>query len=206
MLRSDVPPDPGVSRETRLRLDAFARTFHAWNAAISLVSRRDAADLWPRHIQDSTQLFTLRRPSDRRWVDIGTGGGFPGLIIAILAADVAPDLAVTLVESDRRKAAFLRAAAQASGVQPRILTERAEALPSLEADVLSARAVAPLPTLLSFADRHLRRDGCALFPKGARVDDEVTSALATWRFTVHKIPSRTDPQGVILAIEGVRRA
>ena len=205
-MRSAEGPGPTVSRETADRLETFARTLRTWNATISLVSRKDVADLWPRHIADSIQLFDLRRPSDRHWVDIGTGGGFPGLVVAILAQEMAPDLCVTLVESDRRKAAFLGAAARACGVTPRILTARAETLAPLGADVLSARALSPLPGLLAHADRHLAGGGRAIFPKGARCEAEIRSALASWRFTVHKIPSRTDPDGVVLVIEGVSRA
>lgn len=195
-----------VSRETAERLEAFVRTFEAWNASINLVSRRDAAHIWTRHIRDSAQLFDLRGQGDRHWVDIGTGGGFPGLIIAILSADMAPNLKVTLVESDHRKAAFLRAAALACNVYPKILAQRAEAIEPLNADILSARALAPLSRLLNHADRHLAPHGRALFPKGARSDAELASALATWQFTVQKILSQTDPDGVVLAIEGVRRA
>ena len=206
MSPSDEELGRTVSRETQRRLQTFCTTFHAWNASINLVSRRDAAHLWARHIRDSAQLFTLRRPGDRHWLDIGTGGGFPGLIIAILAIDTDPDLKITLVESDHRKAAFLRSAALACGVQPKILTNRAESIPPQAADIVSARALAPLPQLLEHADRHLAPTGRALFPKGARSDAELASALATWHFTVQKIPSQTDPEGVILAIEGVRRA
>ena len=206
MLPSDEDFGQPVSRETRRRFEVFSKTFQTWNGSINLVSRRDAAQLWTRHIRDSAQLFTLRRPTDWSWLDIGTGGGFPGLIIAILAADTDPDLQVTLVESDHRKAAFLRSAALACGVQPKILTHRAESIPPQAADVVSARALAPLPQLLEHADRHLAPTGRALFPKGARSDAELASALATWHFTVQKIPSQTDPEGVILAIEGVRRA
>lgn len=195
-----------VSRETRVRLDSFARTLHDWAPRINLVARSTLDALEERHIADSAQLFALRPVDARHWADLGTGGGFPGLVIAILAAEQAPDLRVTLVESDRRKAAFLAAAARAADVRPTILAERAESLPPLAADVLSARALAPLGRLLAHAERHLAPGGTALFPKGAAHAQEIAEALAAWRFTVQKIPSRTDPSGVVLAIQGVARA
>ncbi len=194
-----------VSRETQERLTAFAATLRQWNPRINLVAPASLDHLWDRHILDSLQLFALRPATARHWTDLGTGGGFPGLIVAILAAEQAPDLRLTLVESDRRKAAFLATAARAAGVKPRILAERAESLPPLQADVLSARALAPLTRLMSHAHRHLAPTGIALFPKGARHAEEIDEALADWRFTVQKIPSRTDPSGVILAIDGVAR-
>ena len=195
-----------VSRETIKRLESFVETLKSWNDAINLVSRHDLQEIWTRHILDSAQLFLLHRPSDRCWIDLGTGGGFPGLIVAILAAEFAPELTITLVESDHRKAAFLRTAAIACNVHPVILTQRAETASPLQADVLSARALAPLTQLLELASRHLAPTGRAIFPKGARADEEIASALATWRFDVQKIPSQTDRQGVVLVIEGVSRA
>lgn len=195
-----------VSRETRRRLDVFSETLQTWNSRINLISRGDVRALWTRHIADSAQLFALRANTAGHWVDLGTGGGFPGLIVSILAAEAAPELRVTLVESDQRKVAFLATAARVCGVAPRIICGRAETVRPLHADVLSARALAPLSVLLGFAERHLAPSGVALFPKGARCDAELTSALESWSFTGHKIPSRTDPTGVVLAMEGVRRA
>ena len=199
----DTPRD--VSRETEERLNAFTATLRQWNRRINLVAPASLDRLWERHILDSLQLFALRPDRARHWADLGTGGGFPGLVLAIIAADHSPDLRFTLVESDRRKAAFLAAAARAAGVKPRILPERAESIPSLQADVLSARALAPLTHLLAHAHRHLAPDGIALFPKGVRHVEEIDEALADWRFAVQKIPSRTDPSGVLLAIDGVAR-
>ena len=200
-----MSPAVDVSRETEGRLSRFADTLRQWNSRINLVAPSTIDQLWERHIHDSAQLFALRPASARHWADLGTGGGFPGLVIAILAAEAAPRLRVTLVESDRRKAAFLATAARAAGVRPRICAERAETLPPLQADVLSARALAPLPRLLEQAHRHLAPAGVALFPKGANHAAEIDAALADWRFRVQKTPSRTDPSGVILAIDGVAR-
>ncbi|WP_414707621.1 16S rRNA (guanine(527)-N(7))-methyltransferase RsmG [Rhodovulum sp.] len=195
-----------VSRETSDRLDRLAALLRKWNPAINLVSRATLDVLESRHIGDSAQLFSHLPNGARRWTDLGSGGGFPGLVIAILAAEGAPDLAVDLIESDQRKAVFLRTAAQELGLDNvTVFASRIETVPSRQADVVSARALAPLSQLLDFADRHLAQGGIALFPKGARHDEELDEALASWRFDVQKIPSTTDPQAVILKIGGIAR-
>ena len=195
-----------VSRETRTRLEAFCALLTTWNTRINLISQATVADIWLRHIEDSAQLLALAPPETRHWVDLGTGGGFPGLIIAILAREQNPEMQVSLVESDRRKCTFLSVAAQTTGVTPNIHPCRAEDLAPMNADLLSARALAPLSRLLPLAARHLAPSGRALFPKGAQADAELQATLESWRFKVQKIRSRTDPTGVILAIEDIARA
>jgi len=196
-----------VSRETWERLAQLESLLGKWNRRINLVSPRTLPDFWTRHVLDSAQLFDLAPQGSGSWADLGSGGGFPGLVVAILAADERPDLRVTLVESDQRKAAFLMTAAReivpAAGV--RVLAARAESVPPLSADVVSARALAPLAALLPLAMRHLAPKGVALFPKGARWRDEVAAGLANWRFNIQNHPSRTDPEAVVLAIEGISR-
>lgn len=195
-----------VSRETDDRFDAFLDELRRWNPTINLVSPGDEALLRSRHLADSLQLFGLCPTGARHWLDLGTGGGFPGLVIAIAAAGTRPDLVVTLVESDARKAAFLDAAARRAGVAPRVVCARAEAIAPQKADVVSARALAPLDRLLGLVHRHLAPDGVALLPKGRRWPAEVDEALARWSFTVQNIASQTDPAGAVLAIRGVTRA
>ncbi|PWE33569.1 16S rRNA (guanine(527)-N(7))-methyltransferase RsmG [Maritimibacter sp. 55A14] len=194
-----------VSRETLQRLDTYAMLLRKWNPAINLVSRTTLADLWSRHFLDSAQLLDRTPNSASNWVDLGSGGGFPGLIVAILAAEAAPHLRVTLVESDARKAAFLLRVAQATETPAEVKIARAETLAPQSADVLSARALAPLDRLLPLAQRHLAEDGIALFPKGAGHAEEIDAALASWAFRVQKHPSITDPSGVILEIGGIAR-
>lgn len=201
-----MPALQGVSRETEARLATLASLLRKWSPRINLVSRTTLDDLEHRHIADSAQLFALRPPTARHWADLGSGGGFPGLVIAILAAEQAPDLTVTLVESDRRKAAFLATAARACTITPRIIPTRIESLPPLGADVLSARALAPLPRLLELAAPHIAETGIALFPKGAGHAQEIDTALASWRFSVQKLPSQTDPDGTLLLLRGIARA
>jgi 16S rRNA (guanine527-N7)-methyltransferase len=193
-----------VSRETLGRLQIYADLLRRWNPTVNLVSQGSLEHLWSRHILDSAQILDLAPPA-ATWVDLGSGGGFPGLVIAILGADERPALAITMVESDARKCAFLATVARETGVAPRILTARAEDVPPLAADVVSARALAPLPALLGLSARHLTPSGTALFLKGARHQPEVEQALAEWRFTYQKHPSLTDPAAVILSIKGLSR-
>ncbi|WP_347311737.1 16S rRNA (guanine(527)-N(7))-methyltransferase RsmG [Defluviimonas sp. SAOS-178_SWC] len=198
-------PGRDVSRETAEKLRRFEALIRKWNPVINLVSRTTIEDLRTRHFLDSTQIFDLAPAGAKHWVDLGSGGGFPGLIVAILAADERPDLSVTLIESDQRKAAFLTTAARELGISPRVITERIETVAPIGADVLSARALAPLDTLLSFAERHLAPGGTAIFPKGANHQAELEQALEHWRFSYQKVPSKTDAAGVILIIGGISR-
>jgi 16S rRNA (guanine527-N7)-methyltransferase len=195
-----------VSRETFAALGALEALVRRWNPTINLVSKSTLPDLWQRHIVDSAQVFGLCPSTARLWADIGSGGGFPGLVIAILARESLPDLRVILVESDLRKATFLRQAAKSLGLSVAVQADRIESLPPLEADVLSARALAPLSDLLAFADLHLRRDGLAVFPKGARHADEIAEARKTWDFDVKTHPSLAEPGAAILMIRKINRA
>ena len=199
-----LPSELNVSRETSGRLSRFAAMLQKWNPRINLVSRNSIADLWTRHIVDSVQVFRCVTPAGH-WVDLGSGGGFPGLIVAILAVDEVPDLRVTLIESDQRKAAFLRAAARETGADCTVVSKRIEAVEPQKADFLSARALTDLDGLLGFAERHLSPEGVALFPKGVTWQKETEAARQRWKFRAEAITSITDPEAVILKIEGVSR-
>lgn len=202
---SAIPELRDVSRETIDRLACHGALLTKWNSRINLVSAASLADYWSRHVLDSMQLFSLRPAQTRSWADIGTGGGFPGLVVAILAAEQEPEMRVTLVESDHRKAAFLSQAIRATGLTAQVIAARAEDTPKLDADVISARAVAPLDRLLKLVERHLAAGGRALLPKGAAVEDELRLALEHWRFDLHKIPSVTNPEAAILSIGDLSR-
>lgn len=195
-----------VSRETELRLERYEALLLKWNARINLVSRADLSDLRRRHFADSAQLLSLACDGAAHWVDFGAGGGFPGLVIAILAAEIMPGMRMTLVESDRRKAAFLATAARELCLDIRLIADRIENLEPLDADIVSARALAPLDKLLSFAQVHMKPGGTAVFPKGARAEEEISMASESWSFSCTRVASATDPQAVILSIKEIRRA
>jgi 16S rRNA (guanine527-N7)-methyltransferase len=195
-----------VSRETIAALQAFEAEVRRWNPTVNLVSRASLDHMWERHIDDSAQLLQACPREATRWVDLGSGGGFPGLVIAIIARELLPNLKVTLVESDQRKAAFLRQTAQKLGVSVEIQAKRIESLPPQEADVLSARALAPLPELLGIACPHLNADGVALFPKGSRHAEEVSEARRSWYFDLDHLPSLSNPDAALLIIRKIHRA
>lgn len=195
-----------VSRETLTRLEAYAALLLRWSAAVNLVSRNTLTDVWHRHIADSAQLWSLSPISEGRWLDLGSGAGFPGLVVAILAQGAGSGAVVTLVESDQRKAAFLRAAATETATPVTICAERVEALVPQAADVVSARALAALPQLLEWTYRHRKSGGTALFPKGRKVHNEIDAARNAWLFNLTEHQSLTDPEGSILEIGALQRA
>ena len=192
-----------VSRETMARLEGYAATLVKWNPRINLVAPASVDTLWTRHILDSVQVFSCIDVKAGHWADLGSGGGFPGLVVAILAAEKAPQLRVTLVESDQRKATFLRTVLRETGVTAEVRSDRIEALAPLDAQILSARALAPLPKLLEFAARHLAKDGVALFQKGANWQKEIAAAQELWQFDVTTRGSLTEAEAVILKIGAV---
>ncbi|GGL55215.1 16S rRNA (guanine(527)-N(7))-methyltransferase RsmG [Wenxinia marina] len=193
-------PGMDVSRETRERLLAYVELLRKWTKRINLIAPSTAGDVWQRHILDSAQLATLHQ-GGRTWGDLGSGGGLPGLVVAILQ----PGCRVTLVESDARKCAFLQTARRELGLSVEILSCRIEDLAPLGADVVSARALAPLTDLIGFAALHLAPDGIALFPKGRQAAAEIAAARASWDFALTEFPSMTDPEARILKIERPRR-
>lgn len=198
-------PELDVSRETIRRLVTFSSLLEKWTRKINLISPASVPDIWNRHIRDSTQVFDLVDMRSGLWADLGTGGGLPGVVVAILAAEKAPDLKVMCVESDQRKAVFLSIVSRETQVPFEVISERVENLKPLGANVLSARALAPLDHLLSFASRHLAEDGVALFQKGASHEKEKADAEKNWRFDCRTITSCTDPAAVIFKIGAPQR-
>jgi len=193
-----------VSRETFERLERYVDLLAQWSPKINLVSKASLAEVWVRHIEDSIQVYRCA-PAARTWVDLGSGGGFPGLVVAILVAQDAPDCTVHLVESDQRKCAFLRTVLRDLGVPAKVHARRIEDVPPLSADVLSARALAPLSRLLQYAALHLAPSGTAVFPKGETWRAELLAAQEEWKFDVERRTSITDDRAVILKITGVSR-
>ena len=197
-------PLADVSRETSDKLRAFADLVRKWTPKINLVSKASLPDIWERHIRDSAQIYG--QVSDwQSWIDIGSGGGFPGIVVAILSAEETPDRAVTLVESDQRKCAFLRTAARELSLNVTVKSQRIEQIPSLDADVLSARALADLTQLLAFAERHLSPNGTALFMKGAQWWEEHDKAQQMWSYDCEVTKSITNPAAALLRIKEIKR-
>ena len=193
-----------VSRETFEKLEAFAHLVKKWNPKINLISKSSVQDLWDRHICDSAQLFHLA-PSFGKWVDLGSGGGFPGIVIAILGQGVSANGDVTLVESDQRKCAFLRTAIREIDLSADVIADRIENIPPLAADVISARALADIKTLLIHTKRHLKPGGTAIFPKGETWRKEHKEAQHIWSYSCEAITSATNPAAAILKIKDISR-
>lgn len=192
-----------VSRETTDRLRLLVDLLRKWNPAINLVSRNTVETAWDRHIIDSAQLFSVLPQSQGLWADLGSGGGFPGLVIATIAAEKAPDLRMVLVESDQRKASFLLQARHQLGLTTTVVAKRIEDIDPLQAQVITARALAPLDKLCGYLVRHLAPGGTAILPKGANVQSELDFARQYWRFEVEARPSVTDSQAVVLLLKDV---
>jgi 16S rRNA (guanine527-N7)-methyltransferase len=191
----------GVSRETLDRLQAYAELLTAWNRRINLVGPRTIADLWRRHILDSAQLFPLIPARARILVDLGSGAGLPGLILAIMGVPEAH-----LVESDQRKIAFLREAARVTRTPVILHPNRIEKAAPIRADLVTARALAPLVDLLDHAEHFRDTHSILLFLKGQGVSEELTQAGKGWTMSATLHPSVTDPSGTILRLEQVTRA
>ncbi|MCK8463281.1 16S rRNA (guanine(527)-N(7))-methyltransferase RsmG [Aliiroseovarius sp. S1339] len=206
MTGKELLADYDVSRETIEKLGVYAALLQKWNPAINLVAPSTLATLWSRHFLDSAQIIDLTPESMKTWCDMGTGGGFPGLIVAIMAQDRDPKRQTVCIESDIRKATFLRTVVREADVNATILSERIEAVTPQNADVVSARALAPLKDLLGYADRHLAPAGMGIFLKGENYRSEVEEALEVWRFQLDTYPSKTHPDAVVLKIGDLNRA
>lgn len=192
-----------VSRETLGRLEAYAGLLDEWGRVQDLVAPSTLGDIWHRHIADSAQVLPLAPARATHWVDLGSGAGFPGLVLAILAAD-RPGFRMRLVESSNRKCSFLREVARRTGAPVDILCMRIEQIATQrtlgQAEIVTARALAPLGKLLDMAQPLFAHTTVALFLKGRDAAKEIAEAERHWRFQVETTPSRTDPEGRIVEI------
>jgi 16S rRNA (guanine527-N7)-methyltransferase len=189
----------GSSHEILARLDAYAGLLAQWGARINLVAASTLADVWRRHFLDSAQLYPLIPAAANGLIDIGSGAGFPGLVLAIMGV---PE--VELVESDARKCAFLREAARVASAAVTIRNTRVGSVPAHTVPVVTARGCAPLDRLLSYSQKFIDTKTVCLFPKGEQAGHEVAVARREWDFDVTSHPSRTDPRGVVLRLSRVR--
>ncbi|HEU0094874.1 MAG TPA: 16S rRNA (guanine(527)-N(7))-methyltransferase RsmG [Rhizomicrobium sp.] len=186
----------GVSRETLTRLQAYADILADWNALHNLVAKSTLPDLWHRHLWDSAQLAPLIPADARTLADLGSGAGFPGLVLAAMRQD----LSVSLHEATTKKCAFLRAAAERMDLHVIIENARMENLPHRPFDVVTARACAPLPQLLEYAHSFVGPNSVCLFLKGQNVGAELTEAHKYWNIKVSQVPSQTDPSAAIVEV------
>jgi 16S rRNA (guanine527-N7)-methyltransferase len=185
-----------VSRETLIRLEVYAEMLRDWQTRMNLVSNSSLDDLWRRHFLDSAQLFRLLSPEPTPLFDLGSGAGFPGLVLAIMGV---PD--VTLIESSTKKCSFLREVAKETGTKVTIFADRTEQFYGpYPARTIVARALAPLEKLIPLAQPLLARGGEYLFMKGAKADEELTVASKKWHIEVERIRSLSDDQATILRI------
>lgn len=194
-----------VSRETIGELQDFAALVLKWTPKINLISASSKDSIWDRHIVDSVQIYRHAPHDLRLWLDIGSGGGFPGIVAAIMGKSQHPDAQFVLIESDQRKAAFLRTAIRELGLAASVLADRIEDLPPIDADVVSARALGSLSMLLPLIAYHMRPDGTAILHKGKQVATEIAEARRDWRFDLEEAPSLTDPDGRLLLIQRIHR-
>lgn len=195
-----------VSRETLERIQTYARLLEQWQKAVNLVAPSTLASAWHRHFADSAQLLALAGPNPTPWLDLGSGGGFPGLVCAILLVEKTPGARVILAESDIRKGAFLREVARQTGVAGMvdILSTRIESLPT-QANlpppaVISARALAALDKLFTLAAPLFAPTTIGLFLKGQGAETEVAQARKAWSFEADLVPSRTEADGRIVVV------
>jgi 16S rRNA (guanine527-N7)-methyltransferase len=193
-----------VSRETVAKLDAYVDLLLTWQRTTNLIAPSTISELWTRHIADSMQLLGLA-PAARTWIDVGSGGGLPGLVIACA---LTPPAVAHLVESNSKKAAFLREAARITGAPATVHAQRIEDFPKDFhgiPDVVTARAVAPLTTLLGYVAPFVERGAQALLLKGQDVAGELTEAAKYWKIDADLVASKTDSRARIVVIRSVAR-
>ncbi|MEO1659793.1 MAG: 16S rRNA (guanine(527)-N(7))-methyltransferase RsmG [Pseudomonadota bacterium] len=190
-----------VSRETLDRLSLIIQELDAWRQKINLIGPSEFDQVWRRHVLDSWQLFA-HIPEGAKTVDLGSGSGFPGLVLA--AGFAHQESHMTMIESVGKKCAFLRAAIQSAKLQANVIHGRVESVNSVQAQCVTARAFAPLPKLLAYAEPWLTNGAYGVFPKGRRWQEELTAAQESWRFSYEAIPSMSG-DGAILKISEVSR-
>ena len=203
-MKDDILID--VSRETIVLLQRFGLLVEKWNKSINLISKKTVPEIWNRHILDSAQIFYANNRSFTKWLDMGSGAGFPGLVVAILAQDKNIGGETVLVESDKRKCVFLSTVKRELNLNLSIINNRIESCDRQEADVISARALADLPSLLDLSFNHLSDNTTLIFSKGKSWKEELVAAEKTWNFSWEAVTSITDSKSVVLKIGELSRA
>ena len=204
MKHINLLPGLNVSRETFLRLKEYEKLLFKWNAKINLVSRSTLDSFWNRHVLDSAQFLSSVGEKAGKWVDLGSGGGLPGLVVAILSDEIEPVNKLFLVEADARKAVFLKTVCRELGLKVEVYNNRIEELPPISANIVSARALAPLKTLCLYAKNHLEKDGVAVFAKGENWKAELVEAQKKWIFSYEAVKSTLHKGSVVLVLRGIK--
>ena len=196
MTADEVGKLVNVSRETLCQFEAYLTLLEKWQRRINLIANSSMADVWRRHILDSAQLFRFCPPNTKKILDVGSGAGFPGLVLAIMG-----DFQVDLVESDQRKAIFLSTVIRSLGLSAKVHNQRVESLPTLRPDVVTARALAPVSKLMKLIENQISADTVCLFLKGASVEDELTDFKSYSTMVSVNHPSLSGPNGVVLELK-----
>jgi 16S rRNA (guanine527-N7)-methyltransferase len=206
MIKNDKDITPShsenVSRETFLRLKLYQELLETWQRKINLISSGSLPDIWARHFEDSLQLLDYLPSSRKTLVDMGSGAGFPGMVLAISCLET---LDVTLIESDRKKCLFLENVSRETKTALKIINSRIEDSQEIQADIITARALAPLPLLFEYAFPFMKEASFCLFQKGRNVEMEIDMAKKNWEFTLEIFPSLTDSKARILKIMHLKR-
>ena len=205
MIESKILDDKNVSHETLDRLRIFESLVKKWTKAINLVSKGDSSKIWERHILDSAQIYPYLPKSPAIYSDFGSGGGFPSIVLAALLYEEDPNIEIHLIESDGRKAAFLRTALRELKIPGMVWGKRVQEVKLSPARVVSARAVAPLVDLLSMAQPLINKETICFFPKGVNWKKEVEDARKHWSFDLKAINSRTQSDAIILELGSIER-
>lgn len=191
-----------VSRETYSKLELYRQSLLEWQQKFNLVSSASLSDAWNRHFADSAQLFDLIPANAKTLLDMGSGAGFPGMVLAIMAEEKTPYLKVTLAESIAKKTLYLNHVKEVTAANVKILNTRVENIKG-RFDVITARAVTGLSDLLKYAFPLLSRGGICIFPKGKTAEEEISSAKTKWSFDFESVPSKTSDEGQILIIRNL---
>lgn len=194
-----------VSRETMDKLKAYETSLCEWQNRMNLVSKNSLEDAWQRHFQDSMQLFSLL-PQQGIVYDFGSGAGFPGMVLAIMASEKTPYLKFKLVESIKKKTLYLNEVKKITGISNvEVLNKRIEDIPAEAADVVTSRAMASLSDLLNYAQKFCTRKTKCIFLKGKSYADEIAEAEKLWKFKAEVLPSQESDEGVILIITDIHK-
>ena len=194
-----------VSRETFHKLETYKERLLLWNKKINLISKKSTDDIWSRHFLDSAQVFSTLTTGQTKLLDFGSGAGFPGMVLAIVATEKLPLMKVEMVESDQRKAVFLRDTVRVLSLNSAVWSDRVENIVEMNSDVITARALAPLKKLLFFSNRHLKKGGFCVFLKGESYKEEIKEALECWSFSIKIKESITNPLSAMLIISDLEK-